>query len=47
MICVPITSKTVSEAIYNIKKAENVADIIELRADYLKNPDLKVLLNAT
>ncbi len=47
MICVPITSKTVTEAIDNIKKAENVADIIELRVDYLKNPDLKVLLEAT
>ena len=38
MICVPITSKTVTEAINEIKKAENVADIIELRVDYLKNP---------
>tara|TARA_B100000315_G_scaffold157956_1_gene146609 strand:- start:5993 stop:7453 length:1461 start_codon:yes stop_codon:yes gene_type:complete len=47
MICVPITSKTVTEAINEIKKAENVADIIELRVDYLKNPDIKALLDAT
>ena len=44
MICVPITSKTIEEAIEEIKEAEEVADIIELRLDYLKNPDLKVLL---
>ena len=47
MICVPITSKTIEEAVEEIKKAENVADIIELRVDYLKNPDLEVLINAT
>ena len=47
MICIPITSKTVEEAVEEIRKAENVADIIELRVDYLRNPDLKVLLNST
>ena len=46
MICVPIISKTVEEAAGSINKAEKVADIIELRVDYLKNQDLKVFLDA-
>ena len=47
MICIPIISKTVEEALIDIKGAENVADIIELRVDHLKKPDLKALLGVT
>ncbi len=46
MICIPITSSTVEEAIIDINKAEKIADVIELRLDYLKNPDLKVLIES-
>lgn len=47
MICIPITSNTVAEAIVDIKKAEKIADIIELRVDYISNPDLKILIEST
>ena len=47
MICIPIISKTVEEAIIDIKLAEKEADVIELRADYLKNPDVKFLIKSS
>ncbi len=44
MICVPIIAKTTESAIEEIKEAEKLADILELRIDYLQNPDLAALL---
>lgn len=46
MICIPITSKTVEEAKSNIKKAENIADIIELRIDCMNKPNLSSLIKS-
>ncbi len=48
MICIPIIASNQQDAIANIKDAENLADIIELRIDYLKGEfEIKELLNAT
>lgn len=47
MICIPIVSSSVEEAVTAIKKAENIADIIELRIDYLKHPAVKHLIKSS
>jgi len=44
MIAVPIIASTTKEALKDIRKASKLADIIELRLDYTKKPDLKILL---
>src|SRR3989338_10875174 len=44
MICVPIVTDNLEDAIKDMTEASKVADIIELRLDYLKKPDLKLLL---
>lgn len=44
MICVPIIANNLEDALKDIAEASKVADIIELRIDYIKNPDLKRLL---
>ena len=44
MICVPIVTDNLEDAIKDMAEASKVADIIELRLDYLKKPDLKLLL---
>ena len=46
MICVPIVSETTDKAIEDMNKAGRLADLIEVRADYIKNPDLKKILSA-
>ncbi|MFH0874316.1 MAG: shikimate dehydrogenase [archaeon] len=46
MICIPIISKNMDSALADIKKANNIADIIELRIDYISNFDLKQLIEA-
>jgi 3-dehydroquinate dehydratase/shikimate dehydrogenase len=46
MICIPIISGNMESAVTDIKKANNIADIIELRIDHISNPDLKKLLKA-
>jgi 3-dehydroquinate dehydratase/shikimate dehydrogenase len=46
MICIPITALTTGAALQDIQQAEQVADILELRIDYLADPDLKKLLTA-
>ena len=43
-ICLPIVEKTMKEAILAIKEANRLADLIELRMDYLRNPSLEPLL---
>tara|TARA_Y100000310_G_scaffold345853_1_gene471434 strand:+ start:17821 stop:19320 length:1500 start_codon:yes stop_codon:yes gene_type:complete len=48
-ICVPITAKTVEQAIEDIKEAEKLTDLIELRIDFIENIDadkLKILLDS-
>lgn len=44
MICIPITAHSNQEAIEDLKEASRFADIIELRLDYIKDPDLDALL---
>ena len=46
MICIPITALNTESAISDIKKANNLADIIELRVDYISNLNLKKLIEA-
>jgi 3-dehydroquinate dehydratase/shikimate dehydrogenase len=46
MICVPIISETTERAIEDMNRAIPFADLIEIRADYIKNPDLKSILSA-
>lgn len=44
MICIPIIANTVDDVLRDMAEASKVADIIELRLDYIKNPDLKRIL---
>ena len=44
-VCIPITETTVAKALGVIKEANPVADLIELRVDYLRTMDLEPLLN--
>ncbi len=44
MICVPIVADNLADAIHDMAEASKVADLIELRIDYLKNVDLERLL---
>ncbi|MEW5801018.1 MAG: shikimate dehydrogenase [bacterium] len=46
MICIPITAIATGAALREIQQAEEVADILELRIDYLADPDLGELLGA-
>ena len=41
MICIPITATKTKEALKDIKKAQEIADIIEIRLDI--NPDIELL----
>jgi 3-dehydroquinate dehydratase type I len=43
-ICIPIVEATVGNALIAIKKANRLADLIELRVDYLRNVKLVLLL---
>src|SRR5574337_891912 len=44
MICIPIIANNPDDALRDMAEASKVADIIELRLDYIKNPDLKRIL---
>ena len=46
MICVPIISETTEKAIKDMNRAAPFADLIEIRADYIRDPDLKKILSA-
>ncbi len=46
-VCVTVLSKGTKEAISKIKKAEQLADLIELRLDYMEEFNLRDLINAT
>ena len=47
MLCIPITSTTTKQALVDISKAEKLADIIEIRTDYISDLNLERLLNST
>ena len=44
-VCVPVVEADLEKALAAIKKATPLADLIELRVDYLKNPELSQLLH--
>ncbi|HHT9146885.1 MAG TPA: shikimate dehydrogenase [Candidatus Wunengus sp. YC61] len=44
MICIPIIANNLADALHDMAEASMVADIVELRIDYIKNVDLKRLL---
>lgn len=44
MICIPITERSNHDAIKELKEASKLADIVELRLDYIESPDLNALL---
>jgi len=46
MICIPVISRDMVSAIKDIKKANKIADIIELRIDFVSDLDLKKLIDA-
>lgn len=46
MICIPVTARSNSKAICELKEASKLADIVELRIDYIENPDLESLLKS-
>ena len=43
-ICLPIVETTVEKAIRAMARARRLADLVELRVDYMKNPGLELLL---
>ena len=43
-LCVPIVETSVERALTAIKEANRLADLIEVRVDYLRNPELAILL---
>lgn len=44
MICIPIVATNLDDAVKDMAEASRFADIVELRIDYMKQPDLKSLL---
>ncbi len=44
MICIPIIAATTQDALGDIQAAAPLADMLELRLDHIKNPDLPLLL---
>ncbi len=44
LICIPITAATNEEAIEEMTAASEYADVLELRIDYITNPDINKLL---
>jgi 3-dehydroquinate dehydratase type I len=43
-VCVPIVETTMDKALKTIEEIKRFADLIELRIDYLKEPNLNILL---
>jgi 3-dehydroquinate dehydratase type I len=46
-ICLPIVETTMENALRAIGEANRLADLIELRVDYLRNAELEMLLSAS
>lgn len=45
-ICIPIVEMTIEKSFRAVKAANRLADLIELRVDYLRKPELEPLLRA-
>ena len=45
IICIPIIETSLDKALRTIQQANQVADLIELRIDYLRKPEVTTLLN--
>jgi len=46
-IAIPITASNIEDALKDIEEASEVADVIELRIDYMNQPDLERLLSSS
>jgi 3-dehydroquinate dehydratase/shikimate dehydrogenase len=46
-ICIPIVETSLEKALRAIKQANRLADLIELRIDYLKKPEIATLLHGS
>ena len=44
MICIPIIASNMPDALRDMQAAASMADMIELRLDHIKQPDLPRLL---
>ncbi|HHT9132302.1 MAG TPA: shikimate dehydrogenase [Candidatus Tripitaka californicus] len=44
MLCTPIAANTTEKALQDAQEASQLADVIEIRLDYISHPDLKKLL---
>ncbi len=44
MICIPIIANNLDDVLRDMAEASKCADIMEIRLDYLKNPDLRSIL---
>ncbi|MFQ5862182.1 MAG: shikimate dehydrogenase [Candidatus Brocadiales bacterium] len=44
MLCIPITATTTKEALRDMHSASELADLLELRLDYIKAPDVETLI---
>jgi len=44
MLCIPITADTNEKALQDVQETSQLADVIEIRLDYIANPDLEMLL---
>lgn len=43
LICVVVIGKTLSDFLFRLQRAQAIADLVELRVDYLKNINSKIL----
>ena len=43
MLCIPITADTNEKALQDVQETSQLADVIEIRLDYIANPDLEML----
>ncbi len=46
MICIPIVAETTEDALKDMARAGNIADLIEIRADYINDLNLEKILSA-
>jgi 3-dehydroquinate dehydratase/shikimate dehydrogenase len=46
MICVPITAGTTAGVVADLREAAAVADVVELRLDFVRAPDLRAIFGA-
>ena len=45
MLCIPITANTNEKALKDVQEASQLADVIEIRLDYISHPVLEKLLS--